>query len=278
MTSNNLDFSLLERHVIVGDLLTANQMSEIENLKLPDVTLQSDWTSDDIFIFLNDYLDKIGMTNLQPRIQIRRVFYRRMNEDNWLEKGRIPWLNIFTIIIEHKILRLSSSAPSSGDYLCLPRDRIFAPFVSCSSHRLELDHVRNLPTQSKPSYRLILETESDSKLFEDEETTSDAEVEKIDEPEIEIQNVEKSNSRVEQDSDELETNPKSAKIRRISHEKDESNSRKISRESGLSIQDDREMDYLTEKDPLQELFREVESQFDEQIQKSKKTAVDAKGL
>ena len=38
------------------------------------------------------------------------------------------------------------------------------------------------------------------------------------------------------------------------------------------------MDYLTEKDPLQELFREVESQFDEQIQKSKKTAVDAKGL
>ena len=36
------------------------------------------------------------------------------------------------------------------------------------------------------------------------------------------------------------------------------------------------MVYLTEKDPLQELFREVESQFDEQIQKSKKTAVDAK--
>ena len=275
MISNNHDFSLLERHVIVGDLLTANQMSEIENLKLPDVTLQSDWTSDDIFIFLNDYLDKIGMTNLQPRIQIRRVFYRRMNEDNWLEKGRIPWLNIFTIIIEHKILRLSSSAPSSGEYLCLPRDRIFAPFVSCPSHRLELDHVRNLPTQSKPSYRLILETESDSKLFEDEETTSDAEVEKIDEPEIEIKNVEKSKSRAEQDSDELETNPKSAKIRRISHEKDEIDSRKISRES---IQDDREMDYLAEKDPLQELFREVESQFDEQIQKSKKTAVDAKGL
>ena len=207
-----------------------------------------------------------------------------MNEDNWLEKGRIPWLNIFTIIIEHKILHLSSNTPSSGDYLCLPRDRIFAPFVSCSSHRLELDHVRNLPTQSKPSYRLILETETDSKLFEDEETTSDAEVEKIDEPEIEIQNVEKSKSRIEQDSDELETNPKSAKIRRISHEKAEIDakidSRKISRES-TSIHenhDDREMDYLNEKDPLQELFREVESQFDEQIQKSKKTAVDAKGF
>ena len=93
----------------------------------------------------------------------------------------------------------------------------------------------------------------------------------------EIQNVEKSKSRVEQDSDELETNPKSAKIRRISHEKDDSkiDSRKISRDS---IHDDREMDYLAEKDPLQELFREVESQFDEQIQKSKKTAVDAKGL
>ena len=192
-----------------------------------------------------------------------------MNEDNWLEKGRIPWLNIFTIIIEHKILRLSSNAPSSDDYLCLPRDRIFAPFVSCPSHRCELDHVRNLPTQSKPSYRLILETESDSRLFEDEETTSDAEVEKIDEPEI--QNVEKSKI----DSDELETNPKSAKIRRISHEKDDLkiDGRKISRDS---IHD--EMDFLTEKDPLQELFREVESQFDEQIQKSKKTAVDAKGL
>ena len=198
-----------------------------------------------------------------------------MNEDNWLEKGRIPWLNIFTIIIEHRILRLSSSAPSSDDYLCLPRDRIFAPFVSCPSHRFELDHVRNLPTQSKPSYRLILETESDSRLFEDEETTSDAEVEKIDEPEI--QNVEKSKGRIEQDSDELETNPKSAKIRRISHEKDDLiiDARKISRDT---IHDDREMDFLTEKDPLQELFREVESQFDEQIQKSKKTAVDAKGL
>ena len=198
-----------------------------------------------------------------------------MNEDNWLEKGRVPWLNIFTIIIEHKILRLSSSALSSDDYLCLPRDRIFAPFVSCPSHRFELDRVRNLPTQSKPSYRLILETESDSRLFEDEETTSDAEVEKIDEPEI--QNAEKSKGQIEQDSDELETNPKSAKIRRISHEKDDLkiDARKISRDT---IHDDREMDFLAEKDPLQELFREVESQFDEQIQKSKKTAVDAKGL
>ena len=71
-------FSLLEHHVIVGDLLTAKQMSDIENLKLPNVELQSDWTSDDIFIFLNDYLDRIGMKNLQPRIQIRRVFYRRI--------------------------------------------------------------------------------------------------------------------------------------------------------------------------------------------------------
>ena len=71
-------FSLLERRVIVGDLLTANQMSDIENLKLPNVELKSDWTSDDIFIFLNDYLDRIGMKNLQPRIQIRRVFYRRI--------------------------------------------------------------------------------------------------------------------------------------------------------------------------------------------------------
>merc|ERR1712044_85125 len=106
--------------------------------------------------------------------------------------------------IEHKILRLSSNGP----YLCLPRDRIFAPFDSCPSHRLEIDHVRHLPTQSKPSYRLILETETDSKLFEDEEeTTSDAEVEKI-EPEVE-KHVEKvAKSRIEEDSD-IESNPKS---------------------------------------------------------------------
>ena len=260
----------MERKVVVGDLLMNDQIAEIENLKLPSVTLQSDWTSEDIFIFLNNYLDEIGMTNLQPRIQIQRVFYRRMNEDNWLEKGRIPWLSIFTIIIEHKILRLNPIAPSSVEYLCLPRDRIFAPFVSCQSHRLEIDHVRNLPTQSKPSYRLILETETDSKLFEDEDTTSDAEVEKI-EPQIE--KIQSGENRVEQDSDEIESNPKSAKIRRISHEK-ENDERKISRES---IQDDRELDYFTEKDPLQELFREVEQQFDEHIQKSKKTAVDAKG-
>ena len=138
--------------------------------------------------------------------------------------------------------------------------------------------MKHLPTQSKPSYRLILETETDSKLFEDEETTSDAEVEKI-EPEVE-KHVEKvAKSRIEEDSD-IESNPKSAKIRRISHEKDakidNDSNQKISRES---IQDDdRESDYFTEKDPLQELFREVEQQFDEQIQKSKKTAVDAKGL
>ena len=138
--------------------------------------------------------------------------------------------------------------------------------------------MRHLPTQSKPSYRLILETETDSKLFEDEETTSDAEVEKI-EPEVE-KHVEKvAKSRIEEDSD-IESNPKSAKIRRISQEKDakidNDSNQKISRES---IQDDdRESDYFTEKDPLQELFREVEQQFDEQIQKSKKTAVDAKGL
>ena len=96
----------MERNVVVGDLVTTDQISEIEKISLPNVALESDWTTDDIFVFLNNYLDKIGMMNLQPRIQIRRVFYRRMNEDNWLEKGRIPWLNIFTIIIEHKILRL----------------------------------------------------------------------------------------------------------------------------------------------------------------------------
>ena len=103
---NNVGFSLMERNVVVGDLVTTDQISEIEKISLPNVALESDWTTDDIFVFLNNYLDKIGMMNLQPRIQIRRVFYRRMNEDNWLEKGRIPWLNIFTIIIEHKILRL----------------------------------------------------------------------------------------------------------------------------------------------------------------------------
>ena len=103
---NKAGFSLMERNVVVGDLVTTDQISEIEKFSLPNVALESEWTTDDIFVFLNNYLDKIGMMNLQPRIQIRRVFYRRMNEDNWLEKGRIPWLNIFTIIIEHKILHL----------------------------------------------------------------------------------------------------------------------------------------------------------------------------
>ena len=80
--------------MIVGDLLTANQMLEIENLKLPNVTLQSDWTSDDIFIFLNDYLDRIGMRNLQPRIQIRRVFYRRIG----VAKSLVPLTSHYKVV------------------------------------------------------------------------------------------------------------------------------------------------------------------------------------
>ena len=129
----------MERNVVVGDLVTANQISEIEKFALPNVALESEWTTDDIFVFLNNYLDKIGMMNLQPRIQIRRVFYRRMNEDNWLEKGRIPWLNIFTIIIEHKILRLRRvfeiTLPGVNRINVLPnlRNPIFLHYFSFSN-------------------------------------------------------------------------------------------------------------------------------------------------
>ena len=104
----------------------------------------------DIFEVITNF-SKILKYSTLLRIQVKRLFYRKMNEQNWEETCHVPWLAIFTKIIEHKLSKLSTT-----DYVIFRRDRLLARFITPTQIVDELQRLAQLSTYQKPSYALVI--------------------------------------------------------------------------------------------------------------------------
>ena len=105
----------------------------------------------DIFEVITNF-SKIVKCSTLLRIQVKRLFYRKMNEQNWEETCHVPWLAIFTKIIEHKLSKLPTT-----DYIIFRRDRLLARFITPTQIVDELQRLAQLSTYQKPSYALVIE-------------------------------------------------------------------------------------------------------------------------
>ena len=149
-------------------------------MKLRYLNLRPSQTPEEIYNSLNDYLDESRLTSLPLRIQVKRLFYRKMNEQNWEETCHVPWLAIFTKIIEHKLSKLSTA-----DCLIFRRDRLLARFITPTQVVDELQRLAKMSTYQKPSYGLVIEGESETVEHDQEEHVTDNEVEEIDDVPVE---------------------------------------------------------------------------------------------
>ena len=89
-----------------GDMITPTQIEQISQLKLRNVNFDYSKDAEKVYASLNDYLDYSKLTSLPLRLQIKRLFYRKMNEHNWEETCHIPWFDIISRIVDYKISRL----------------------------------------------------------------------------------------------------------------------------------------------------------------------------
>ena len=133
-------------------MVNQTQIETLSTLKLRNLTLEPNQTPEEIYNSLNAYLDESRLTSLPLRIQVKRLFYRKMNEQNWEETCHVPWLAIFTKIIEHKLSKLSTT-----DYIIFRRDRLLARFITPTQIVDELQRLAQLSTYQKPSYALVIE-------------------------------------------------------------------------------------------------------------------------
>jgi len=200
---------LLDTGVSLGSMIFQRHVNAINGLKLKSFEPVDHLTPEEIYTKFQSYLQKSELHAPTLTVQIKRIFYRKMNDSNWSNVAHIPWVKIFTTIIEFKMRCIYFSKTGKESIVC--PNSISAPFEPCSDVKHEIMRLSRVSIP-RPS-----------------------------------------ESPIPIDSDSSEDEPIAA---------------------NLSIPEEP----VPEEPTPASMFQKIESQFEDEISKSKKTLIDAKVL
>lgn len=127
---------LIETSLPLGPEICQRHLDAINSMKLDPFDIENDLTPEAIYTKLQSYLQRSELQSSPLLIQIKRVFFRAMNDSNWTDSSQIPWVKILTIIIEFKMRSIYFSKTGKESLVC--SELIATTFDSCDEVREEV--------------------------------------------------------------------------------------------------------------------------------------------